>query len=162
MNRFNFGNVVTNAMQIESVAGTTAAAGQRRALADAASALNNMTEGQLRDYGAMRASKMMDEVKEYEAGAASPTQHLTLNELRQYQQKRAESIRKYTLGDEEDDFDIDEIMQFSGSPQDSERIKNAQNNINWMNEYRKNANEKLTTIDDIVVASRRGDNNADG
>lgn len=116
MNRVNVGNQITNGMQILGVAGTTAAAGKRAQkqahLADASSALNNLSEEDLNAVGQMRANKLMAEVNRYNAGGESPYQHLSNEDASKYQQARAEDMIKYaSKGDEED---VDNIM--SGTP----------------------------------------------
>ena len=69
MNRANFGNVTTNAVQTVSVAGFTgsnwAKGADKAKLADASSALNNLSKEELNQIGKMRADKLRDEVKEY-------------------------------------------------------------------------------------------------
>ena len=59
MNRFNFGNVVTNGMQVLSVGGTTAR-GVFRDRAD--SALTNMTKEERAEYGKYKADLIRDEM----------------------------------------------------------------------------------------------------
>lgn len=61
MNRFNFGNVVTNAMQIGSTGMFTAA----RSLGNAANALNNLSPIERKQYSEMEADKIRTSVKEY-------------------------------------------------------------------------------------------------
>lgn len=163
MNRLNVGNVVTNGMQIMSVAGTTAAAGVRRSRSDAASALNNMTDEEISDYSKMRADKMRDETRQYNTGGASPTQHLTDEELEAYQKKRAEGMRAFAKGEDEDEdsIDVDSIMSFSKSPQDKELSKNVKENINWIADYKKLVSGEDESIQDIIKKMRGDDNNAD-
>ena len=62
MNRFNFGNVVTNGMQVLSVGGTTAS-GVFRDRAD--SALTNMTKEERAEYGKYKADLIRDEMANY-------------------------------------------------------------------------------------------------
>lgn len=84
MNRYNFGNVVTNGVQTLSVAGFTgsnwAEGRKRQKLADASSALNNLVDtsdmkpneafnAQLdaaKQVGEMRASKLQSELDEFQ------------------------------------------------------------------------------------------------
>ena len=61
MNRANFGNVITNGMQILSVGTTTAS----RLLGHAESALNNLTKDERKEYYQMKADQMRDEIAEY-------------------------------------------------------------------------------------------------
>ena len=61
MNRYNFGNVVTNAMQIGSTGTFTAA----RSLGNAANALNNLSPKERKEYSEMEADKIRSAVKEY-------------------------------------------------------------------------------------------------
>ena len=118
MNRANFGNVVTNGMQILSVAGTTSAAFERQSraarIADASSALNNMSEDELHQLGQMRADKLRSEISRYNASGESPYQHLSDEEAGLYQAKRADQIRKFINQDDENEEDVDSLM--SGAP----------------------------------------------
>lgn len=70
MNRFNYGNVATNAVQTLAVSGLTASHeiqnAKRRQIDNAASALNNLSKEDLERVGQMRAGKLMDEVEAYE------------------------------------------------------------------------------------------------
>ena len=62
MNRFNFGNVITNGAQILSV-GATTASGVFRDRAD--SALTNMTKEERAEYGKYKADLIRDEMANY-------------------------------------------------------------------------------------------------
>lgn len=71
MNRSNVGNIVTNGMQILSVAGTTGAHeaqnARRAKLADASSGLNNLSEEERIQYGQMQANRIRDAIAKYNA-----------------------------------------------------------------------------------------------
>lgn len=112
MNRFNFGNQITNGAQILSVAGTTGAGfeqqSRRAKLADASSGLNNLSEEELRQIGQMHSDKLMDDVKRYNAGGQSPYQHLSPEEAGEYQSKVADDMRKKI--NKSDDVDVDDVM----------------------------------------------------
>lgn len=105
MNRFNFGNIATNGMQILSVGATTAA----RTLGRAETALNNLSEDERKSYLQMKSNKLRDEINRYNTGGESATQHLSEQELTDYRKKQADDIRKKTYGDEEES--IDAIME---------------------------------------------------
>ena len=62
MNRFNFGNVITNGAQILSV-GATTASGVFRDRAD--SALTNMTKEEKSEYGKYKADLIREEMSNY-------------------------------------------------------------------------------------------------
>ena len=62
MNRFNFGNVITNGAQILSV-GATTASGVFRDRAD--SALTNMTKEERAEYGKYKADLIREEMSNY-------------------------------------------------------------------------------------------------
>ena len=102
MNRANFGNIVTNGMQILSVAGTTAAKAfnkreaLQRAKYDASSALNNMSLDEARQVGQMRAEQMKQQLKEF-------------NEAQEF-------------------ADVDEIM--ASAPLKTQEMQNISNKIN--------------------------------
>ena len=76
MNRFNFGNQLTNGLQILGVAGTTAAGYnnavqaknqvmERQKIADASSALNNMSFEEVQKVGQYRADVLRDRIDNY-------------------------------------------------------------------------------------------------
>lgn len=69
MNRFNFGNQITNGMQIMSVAGTTGAgfinASNQRRINDLSSGLNNLSDDELSQVGQMRADQLRQQVNEF-------------------------------------------------------------------------------------------------
>ena len=122
MNRANFGNIVTNGMQILSVGATTAS---KIFLGRADSALNNLTKeeriklkdmktAQLREemedyYNPERKlnkqykqDKQQEERETYYAGGSSPMQHLSLEEQAAFQEKKAEGIRSFINGESDD------------------------------------------------------------
>ena len=69
MNRYNFGNQITNGTQILSVAGRTAAGdiyqSRQRKINDLSSGLNNLSEDELRQYGRYRADQMRQQMKDF-------------------------------------------------------------------------------------------------
>lgn len=99
MNRYNFGNVVTNGMQTISVAGFTGAnwaKGSRQAkLADASSALNNLvdTEGmshkeafnarleKAQEVGKMKAAALQKDLDEFHEESASVDEVMGDNDI---------------------------------------------------------------------------------
>lgn len=105
MNRFNFGNVTTNGMQILSVGATTAA----RTLGRADKTLNNLSEDEKKALGKMKSDKLRDQINRYNTGGESATQHLSEQELTDYRKKQADDIRKKTYGSGEES--IDAIME---------------------------------------------------
>ena len=105
MNRFNFGNVTTNGMQILSVGATTAA----RTLGRADKTLNNLSEDEKKALGKMKSDKLRDQINRYNTGGESALQHLSEQELTDYRKKQADDIRKKTYGDGEES--IDAIME---------------------------------------------------
>lgn len=170
MNRFNFGNQATNGMQIMSVAGTTYSGyvnNQRRAhIADASSALNNLSEEDLSRVGAMRADKLMSDVSRYEAKGESPYQHLTDEEAGKYQSVVADDMRRRI--NEEEDVDVDDIMGDTPfvrlkSPQ-SEAIKTyIENNFDFARSYVRDGSKfrKMTKEDLISKLTGGEDTDAD-
>lgn len=105
MNRANYGNVVTNGMQILSVGATTAA----RTLGRADTALTNLSKDERKSYFKMEADKLRNEINQYETGGKSATQHLSEQELTDYRKKQADDIRKKTYGGEE--VSVDTLME---------------------------------------------------
>lgn len=156
MNRANFGNVVTNGMQILSVAGTTASGAERASrqqhLADASSALNNLTEDELHQVGEMRANKLRDEVERYNAGGESPYQHLSDEEASAYQQARADKMRAFA---NESDESVDDIMEGTAfsqlkSPQAQAIRTYIENNFKFAGNYvRDGSRFRRMTVEDL-------------
>ena len=169
MNRANFGNVVTNGMQILSVAGTTAAgairASRQQHLADASSALNNLSEDELQQVGEMRANKLRDEMARYNAGGESPYQHLSNEEAGLYQEKRAEQMRKFINEDSESVDDLMEGTAFSRlqSPQSSDLRTFIENNFKYNPFYVKGEKGRFKkgTIEDLGLERKEGDEDND-
>lgn len=112
MNRFNFGNIATNGMQILSVGATTAA----RTLGRAETALNNLPEDVRKSYLQMKSDKLRDEVNRYNTGGESATQHLSEQELTDYRKKQADDIRKKTYGGGEESIDAIMASAENGIP----------------------------------------------
>lgn len=134
MNRFNFGNVATNGVQILSVGATTAS----RTLGRADTALNNLSEDERKSYFQMKADKLRNEVNRYNTGGESATQHLSEQELTDYRKKQADDIRKKTYGGGEES--IDAIMEGaeSGVPtliENSGQVKHLMNKEIGDNEW---------------------------
>lgn len=115
MNRSNVGNQVTNGMQILSVAGTTAAGWRnqfkRQKLADASSALNNMTEDEVKQVGQMRAEELRQQVRQF-GNRTNGMVHLSDDEQQKFGEKKAEDLRSYISGSEEEngDVSVDELV----------------------------------------------------
>lgn len=145
MNRANFGNQITNGMQILSVAGTTAAGWEKgrrqQKLADASSALNNMTEDEVSQIGQMRADQMREQVRQHQ-NKTDGMVHLSDEEQQAYGDKRADDLRKYINGNdsEEDVQSVDELMSNISSmntPQSEALTKS----INTNSEYLRKRNQ---------------------
>ena len=115
MNRYNYGNQITNGMQILSVGGFTGAGyvqqRKQRKIADASSALNNMTEEEIGAVGKMRADKLNEEVRQHSNKTDGMT-HLTNEEQQAFGDKKAEDLRKYINGNDEDgeSTSVDELV----------------------------------------------------
>ena len=168
MNRFNFGNQTTNGMQMLGVSATTASAfekqSQRAKLADASSALNNLSEEERAAWGQTQANKMRDEMNRYNAKGASPYQHLTNEEASKYQEKIAEGMRQKISGEEEsiDDLMADTPYQNLNSPQAKAIKTYIENNFEFMGSYVRDGRRfrRMTEEDFINKLSKGGDNNA--
>lgn len=144
MNRANFGNIVTNAMQVENVSATTAA----RFLGDLTSSLNNLSLKEKREISEMKANQAREELETYKSGGKSAFQHLTPEEQGAYRQKQAEDIKKYVYGSEDDgesDINIDDIMK--DNSHEIKHIKaNASENLDWLKDWReKNLKRNILT-----------------
>lgn len=139
MNRFNFGNQVTNGMQILGVAGTTAAEfkkqSDRQALADAASALNNMSMDEIKRVGQYRADRLRDEMNEYYT-------------------KKSNSV---------DDIMSDVPYKDLKSPQADAIRQYVENNFNYYRTYVRDGSRfrKMNTEDFVSRLKKEKDDNAD-
>lgn len=149
MNRSNVGNIVTNGMQILSVGATTAS----RLFRDKAdSALNNLSPEEKKDYFEMKANKMRDEIKKYNSGGASPDQHMTEEELYDYQEAVAENRRKYTERTfNADNESVDQIMGYlSKTKKVGEQGENiamkSERDFGWLKDLYKERDEPLENI----------------
>ena len=140
MNRANFGNQITNGMQILSVAGTTAAGWEKgrrqQKLADASSALNNMTEEEVNAVGKMRADKLNEEVRQH-LNKTDGMMHLTDEEQQKFGDKKAEGLRSYINGNEEDGetTSVDELVagiKSTKSPQSESLATSVKRNSDWL------------------------------
>ena len=112
MNRSNIGNVVTNGMQILSVAGKNYGDFRRQMnrqnRADAASALNNMSMEELNAVGKHRARVLNDEIAGYEKKkSATMLEHMSSGEANQYGEYQADVARK-KMGDFYEDKSIEQ------------------------------------------------------
>lgn len=135
MNRANFGNVITNGMQILSVGTTTAA----RTLGRADKTLSNLSKEEQDKYYKMKADKLRTEMNEYETGGQSAMQHLSPEEKTAYRQKQAENIRKFT-NDKDDENSVDNIMKGmelkNNSPQVEELNIHSKRVAEWNDFYK--------------------------
>lgn len=145
MNRSNIGNQVTNGMQVLSVAGFTggnyAKNAKKQKLADASSALNNMTEDEVSQVGQMRADQMREQVRQHQ-NKTDGLSHLSDEEQQSYGDKRADDLRKYINGTDgdEDVQSVDELMSNISSmntPQSEALAKS----INANSEYLRKRNQ---------------------
>lgn len=145
MNRSNIGNQVTNGMQVLSVAGFTggnyAKNVKRQKLADASSALNNMTEDEVSQVGQMRADDMREELRRHK-NKTDGMVHLSDEEQQAYGDKRADDLRKYISGDDESEENqsVDELV--SGiSSMNTPQSKPLAMSINTNSEYLRRRNQ---------------------
>lgn len=149
MNRSNVGNVITNGMQILSVGGTTAS----RVFKDKAdSALNNLSPDERKSYFEMKADKMRDETKKYNSEGFSPDQHMTEDELHDYQKAVAENRKKYT----EKTFNsknesVDDLMEYTNvlrnvGEQGENIAMRIDRDVSWYKDLYKERSEPLEDI----------------
>ena len=162
MNRFNFGNIATNGVQILSVGATTAA----RTLGRAETALNNLPEDVKKSYLQMKSDKLRDEVNRYNTGGESATQHLSEQELTDYRKKQADDIRKKTYGGEEES--VDTLMEGSvsylqnNSPQVEPLKLQEQRDKEWYDTWIKGKNKLSNKLKSEIMKKLKGeDENAD-
>lgn len=160
MNRFNFGNIATNGMQILSVGATTAA----RVLGRAENALNNLSDDEKSAYYKMKADKMRDETNQYNTGGESATQHLSEQELTDYRKKQADDIRKKTYGDIEES--VDDIMEGIGnnvpdlqdnSPQVEQLKLKIKRDKEWYNTWIKGKSKLSNKLKSEIMKKLKGE-----
>lgn len=144
MNRSNIGNQVTNGMQVLSVAGFTGGNyvknSKKQRLADASSALNNMTEDEVSQVGQMRADNMREELRQHQ-NKVDGMFHLSDEEQQSYGDKRADDLRKYINGndEEEENKSVDELV--SGiSSMNTPQSESLAKSINTNSEYLRKRN----------------------
>lgn len=129
MNRANFGNIVTNGIQTLAVSGFTGAnaykQSQRQKLADASSALNNMTLEEAGQVGKMRADELNEQVRQHN-NQTNGMEHLTDEEQKKYGDKKAQGLRDYINGEEES---IDDYLEGGIAPQTAQGIQINENTI---------------------------------
>ena len=160
MNRFNFGNVVTNGMQILSVGATTAA----RTLGRAETALNNLSEDERKSYLQMKSDKLRDETNRYNIGGESATQHLSEQELTDYSKKQADDIRKKTYGDGEESVDtlmegaetVTKTLQ-DNSPQVEQLKLKMQRDKEWYDTWIKNKTKLSNKLKSEIMKKLKGE-----
>lgn len=165
MNRANYGNVVTNGMQILSVGATTAA----RTLGRAETALNNLSKDERKSYFQMEADKLRNEINQYKTGGKSATQHLSEQELTDYRKKQADDIRKKTYGGGEES--IDTLMEGAetgipplqnNSPQVEQLKLKEQRDKEWYDTWIKGKNKLSNKLKSEIMKKLKGeDENAD-
>ena len=145
MNRSNVGNQIANGMQVLSVGGFTGGnwVGQakKRMLADASSALNNMSQDEVKQVGQMRADQMREELRQHQ-NKTDGMSHLSDEEQQSYGDKRADDLRKYINGDgeEEESQSVDELV--SGiSSMNTPQSEALTRSINTNSEYLRKRNQ---------------------
>lgn len=145
MNRSNVGNQVTNGMQVLSVAGFTGGNyvknSKKQKLADASSALNNMTEDEVKQIGQMRADQTREQIRQHQ-NKVDGMSHLSDEEQQAYGDKRADDLRGYINGNEydEDTQSVDELVSnisVMSTPQSEALAKS----INTNSEYLRKRNQ---------------------
>ena len=155
MNRANFGNVITNGMQILSVGATTAA----RTLGRADKVLSNLSKEEQDKLYKMKADKLRTEMSEYETGGSSAMQHLSPEEKTTYRQKQAENIRKFT-NSEGDEDSIDNIMKGmelkNNSPQVEELNIHSRRVAEW-NDFYKQLSSSQEPLDETAKELIKGE-----
>lgn len=101
MNRFNFGNQITNGTQILSVAGRTYAGDvinqNRRKINDITSGLNNLSEDEQTQYGKFRADKIRQQMNDFYGSGESSNSN-------------SENIKSKTSADNVRNIEIDDSM----------------------------------------------------
>lgn len=150
MNRYNFGNVTTNAMQI----GSTAAFTGSRSLGNAASALNNLSLSEKRQYGEMQANMIRNQMADYDR--ISDDERELIGEAKA--RKAVDSAKAYL--DKEDKVDVDEIMGalLPDTEQGDDLLEFVKNNFDWVQKRNKG---KFTNEFTPVWKTKEVDDNAD-
>ena len=105
MQRFNFGNQITNGIQIASVGAVTA-----HSMYDASSTLNNMSPVERRQYGAMGAERAREQIRETN-NKVSGYANLTDDEQIQLGEHRADSLMKFLEEGEEKELNTPQFPE---------------------------------------------------
>lgn len=142
MNRFNFGNVVTNGMQTLSVAGFTGANYiqniKRQKIADASSALNNLSSEEVKAYGQMKAERIREELRQNQ-NKTNPMEHLSDEEQKKYGERKAEDLRNYINKSSEEEEGIDDLVSggvFPTTPQAVALNDKVNSDLEYLSQYR--------------------------
>lgn len=154
MNRFNYGNVATNAMQTMSVSAFTAS-NVKRSLADASKSLNNkplsnvqktanrlgISEEEASLVEQAKGEKAIAKAKQWKE-QTSPEQHLSLGEQTEIAKVKAQDIRKkYLERDKENEVQtIDDVL--AGVP-------SMEDNSDQMPELKTNIENKVKAISNL-------------
>ena len=97
MTRSNVGNIITNGQQVLSVGaftgGNWVSQTKRRTLADASSALNNMSQDEVKQVGQMRADQMREQVRQHQ-NKTDGLSNLSDKEQQAFGQMRTDQMRE--------------------------------------------------------------------
>lgn len=176
MNRYNFGNITTNGVQTMAVSTFTGSnfeqQSRQRRLADASSALNNMTMDEVQELGRVRADRVRQEIRQSQNKTDGMTL-LTDEEQQQYGERRAEDLRSYINrkkeeGEErEESTSVDDLVSGGVIPGTVEGIEVStkfERDVGWLEGYKKAREELLTpTNEQLELLKRysRGGNDTD-
>ena len=102
--------------------------------------------------------RRIDNAKQYLNGGSNPYQHMTSEEQAKYQEERAKGMKafRYKESKEDEDVDIDSIVTggeekqsdsdiVSGSSQADEINANIKNNISWLEQLERDAEQLRVT-----------------
>ena len=146
MNRFNFGNQITNGLQIASVGAVTS-----HSMYDASSTLNNMSPIERRQYGAMGAERAREQIRETN-NKVSGYANLTDDEQIQLGEHRADSLMKFLEEGEEKELNTPQF------PEIKKKVVNGVELTGRLVYQYRNSKSKFAGYEPVTYQNKKGGN----
>lgn len=146
MNRFNFGNQITNGLQIASVGAVTS-----HSMYDASSTLNNMSPTERRQYGAMGAERAREQIRETN-NKVSGYANLTDDEQIQLGEHRADSLMKFLEEGEEKELNTPQF------PEIKKKVVNGVELTGRLVYQYRNPKSKFAGYEPVTYQNKKGGN----
>ena len=146
MNRFNFGNQITNGLQIASVGAVTS-----HSMYDASSTLNNMSPTERRQYGAMGAERAREQIRETN-NKVSGYANLTDDEQIQLGEHRSDSLMKFLEEGEEEELNTPQF------PEIKKKVVNGVELTGRLVYQYRNSKSKFAGYEPVIYQNKKGGN----